>query len=142
MVPPERVTVIGRSSNTAPVHRARCSLSQQLSGPLTDTKRCRTTHSVLTAAAGGVGDDGLGEEEPQPQAVRLSAMASVEIRLFITTRSATAAAFTDRPTLTQAAAGNTTVGGVEMRRDTGAHALCCDPGRPSAPGRCQGFTGQ
>src|SRR5688500_9382237 len=54
---------IGSSGKTAPVHRARCSRTQQLSGPLTEMNRCVTSQLVapvgteLTVAE-------VGDEEP------------------------------------------------------------------------------
>jgi hypothetical protein len=73
-----RVTVIGRSGKTAPVHVARCCLTQQLSGPVTDRKRCVTTQSLAPGLA--VGE--VGDEEP-PHAAKDRAMPSVKIRTFI-----------------------------------------------------------
>jgi hypothetical protein len=81
---------ISRSGKTAPVHRWRCFLTQQLSGPVTDTKLC-VTFQFVTAEEGGavdeeptgggpvIGEELVGEEEPPPQAVRISTSASVEI---------------------------------------------------------------
>jgi hypothetical protein len=84
----ERVTVIGRSGKIAGVHRSLCSLTQQLSGPLTDAKRCVTIQLVTREEADGAVDDGaVGEglgAEPPPHAVTINAMASVEIRALMT----------------------------------------------------------
>src|SRR5687768_16807831 len=82
MEPPERVIAIGRFGKTAPVHRSRCSLIQQLSGPLTDTKRCVT--SQLVPEEGGAGGEGrVGEGVPTARGVSSSATASVTIWAFM-----------------------------------------------------------
>src|SRR5206468_3628372 len=89
-----RVTVIGKSGNTAPVKRSRCSCTQQLSGPPTETKRCVTFQLVTVEEVGGVVVvEGtvveLAEEEdpPPPQPARIHVTSSVEIWIFIETSS-------------------------------------------------------
>lgn len=63
-----RLTVIGTPGKTAGPHRARCSLTQQLSGPVTDANDCVTDHWVPVAVGVvvglGVGVGALGEEPP------------------------------------------------------------------------------
>ena len=54
MAPFERVTVISRSAKTTPVKLSRCRRTQQLSAPVTETKRCVTIQFV-------VGDETAGE---------------------------------------------------------------------------------
>ena len=74
MEPADRVIVIGKSGHVDPVNRWRCSLTQQLSGPLTDTKRCAPLHFVMREEAVVVEDPtgeepeaegAVGEEEPR-----------------------------------------------------------------------------
>jgi hypothetical protein len=86
--PFERVIVIGMSEKTTPVKLARCCRTQQLSGPSTDANLCVTIHwAEELGGAGEAGDVGakgeVGEEESPPQAVNISATATVEIRLFM-----------------------------------------------------------
>ena len=68
-----RVTNIGSSAKTAPVQRARCSRTQQLSGPLTEMNRCVTSQLVVP-----VGTDvtvaEVGDEEP-PHPTNVNAIA-------------------------------------------------------------------
>jgi hypothetical protein len=60
---PVRVTTIGNSGKTAPVHLARCSRTQQLSGPLTEMNRCVTSQLVVPVGSevtvAEVGDEEL-----------------------------------------------------------------------------------
>jgi hypothetical protein len=95
MEPADRVIVMGKSGHLDPVNRCRCSLTQQLSGPLTDTKRCAPVHLVMEEeavvvedppGAEPVGDAPVGEEEP-PHAVTHTATTSVEILAYITVLS-------------------------------------------------------
>lgn len=58
-----RVTTIGSSGKTAPVHRARCSRTQQLSGPLTEMNRCVTSQLVVPVGT-EVTVAEVGEEDP------------------------------------------------------------------------------
>jgi hypothetical protein len=84
IAPLERVTVISRSEKTTPVKLSRCRRTQQLSAPVTETKRCVTHQFVVaddTGEEGGggvgvVGVDGIGDEEPPPQEIQNSAVAS------------------------------------------------------------------
>ena len=81
IAPFERVTVISRSEKTTPVKLSRCRRTQQLSAPVTETKRCVTVQFVVgdetvgegAEGVGVVGDDGVGDEEPLPHAVKSSA---------------------------------------------------------------------
>lgn len=68
-----RVTAIGSSGKTAPVHRARCSRTQQLSGPLTETNRCVTNQLVVPVGT-EVTDAEVGDEDPL-HAATVNAMA-------------------------------------------------------------------
>ena len=95
--PADRVIVIGESGHLDPVNHWRCSLTQQLSGPLTDTKRCAPLHFVIEDEAvvvedatgeGAVGEAAVGEaavgEEEAPHAVANTANRSVEILAYVT----------------------------------------------------------
>ncbi|HYT67493.1 MAG TPA: hypothetical protein VEL51_13785 [Vicinamibacterales bacterium] len=83
--------VIGKSVNTAPVHRSRCSRTQQLSGPTTEAKRCVTFQAV--EAAGGVnvevddGEDGADDEHPEhaasSNAKRTAKRVAIKTRLLL-----------------------------------------------------------
>ena len=88
IAPLERVTVISRSAKTTPVKLSRCRRTQQLSAPLTETKRCVTTQFVVVGdeavgeaavGAGVVGVDGLEDDEPPPHAWKNSAHAASKI---------------------------------------------------------------
>ncbi len=81
IAPFERVTVISRSEKTTPVKLSRCRRTQQLSAPVTETKRCVTVQFVVgdetvgeaVVGVGVVGVVGVGDEEPPPHAVKNSA---------------------------------------------------------------------
>ncbi len=68
-----RVTTIGSSGKTAPVQRARCSRTQQLSGPLTKLNRCVTSQLVVPVGTEVTVAD-VGDEEP-PHAANVNATA-------------------------------------------------------------------
>jgi hypothetical protein len=76
---PVRETVMSRSLKTTPVKLSRCDRTQQLSAPVTDTKRCVTVQLVLDEAGGAfdvvgaVGEDCEEEELPPPHAVKITA---------------------------------------------------------------------
>jgi hypothetical protein len=82
IAPLERVTVISRSEKTTPVKLSRCRRTQQLSAPVTETKRCVTHQFVVgddtgeEGAVGVVGVDGIGDEEPPPQEIQNTVVAS------------------------------------------------------------------
>lgn len=84
IAPLERVTVISRSEKTTPVKLSRCRRTQQLSAPVTETKRCVTIQFVVgdetvgegAVGVGVVGVDSIGDEEPPPHAVKNSVAAS------------------------------------------------------------------
>ena len=82
MEPADRVIVIGKSGHVDPVNRCRCSLTQQLSGPVTDAKFCAPRHVVIPEEFVVVEDPtaeaAVGEEEP-PQAVANTRTTSTEI---------------------------------------------------------------
>ena len=91
IAPVERVTVISRPEKTTPVKLSRCRRTQQLSAPVTETKRCVTVQFVVAdetvgekvvgvgvvgvgiVGVGVVGVEGIGDEEPPLQAVNNSA---------------------------------------------------------------------
>ena len=89
IAPLERMTVISKSEKTTPVKLSRCRRTQQLSAPVTETKRCVTVQFVVSdegegamgvgvvrvgvVGVGVVGVDGVVGEEPPPHAVKNSA---------------------------------------------------------------------
>jgi len=82
-----RATVISRSLKTTPVKRSRCNRTQQLSAPVTETKRCVTVQLVVGEAGGAfdvvgaVGVDCDEEELPPPHAVKISAAVAIRMSL-------------------------------------------------------------
>jgi hypothetical protein len=98
IAPADRVIVIGKSGHRDGVNHSRCSLTQQLSGPVTDTKRWAPVQFVIGEASdvveeeGGVvedptGEAPVGEEEPHPETS--TARTSVEMTPYITDGSFT-----------------------------------------------------
>ena len=87
MEPADRVIVIGKSGHLDPVNRCRCSLTQQLSGPVTDTKSCAPLHLVISEEVVVVeeptGEAAVGEEAP-PHAVTNPATMSRDILAYFT----------------------------------------------------------
>lgn len=77
-----RVTVMSRSLKKTPVKRSRCNRTQQLSAPVTETKRCVTVQFVVDEAGGAfdVGVDGEEEELP-PHAVKITAAVVIRMSL-------------------------------------------------------------
>jgi len=84
---PVRATVMSRSLKTTPVKRSRCNRTQQLSAPVTETKRCITVQFVVGEAGGAfdvvgaVGVDCDEEELPPPHAVKISAVVVIRMSL-------------------------------------------------------------
>jgi hypothetical protein len=89
--PFERVIDIAILANATPVSLALCWRTQQLSGPSTDTNLCDTVQRVVSEELGGGGGeeadgtdvDGDVGDEPPPQAVTISATASIKSRSVI-----------------------------------------------------------
>ena len=95
--PADRVIFIGKSGQREGVNHSRCSLTQQLSGPVTDTKRWAPFQFVIAEATGvegeaavvedTTGEERVGDGEPPHAVTSTAAISNIETLAYVTEAS-------------------------------------------------------